>query len=610
VLPDLATELAAPWCGVVDRLPTWSVEVDWGRGAPDPLPIRFLEDVLDREAAGTGSLESADGGPVMAAPLDVASGRVLLLAGRRVATDQLAVLASVSRVLAAIEPLVRRVERDAARVERLVRTLDVASAFAGAREMQPLLELMATEATRMLNCDRASIFIHDRDRGELVACPALGVDSDTLRIPADAGIVGEVIQRGAPIRVDQAYEDERFDPSVDRESGYRTENLLCVPLVGAGEEIIGVFEVINRNAGVFDDDDIEALGHLARQAVIALETTRELDRLTRTGRQLVEQVTRGVQIIGDSPSIVALRDTIGRLAATDLPVLILGPSGTGKEVVSQALHFQGTRAEHPFIAVNCAALTETLLESELFGHEKGAFTDAVETRQGKFELADGGTLFLDEIGDMSPGGQAKLLRVLEQKTITRVGGSQTIPINVRVIAATNRNLGEAVRDKQFREDLYYRLGVVTLELPSLADRPEDIEPLTDFFLDQFCLEAGRERLELAEDARRRLQAHSWPGNIRELKNLIERVAFLCPGDRIESEDLAFILDPGRKRVTELSDDLGLTEATRRFQQDYIRRSIKRAGGNMSEAAKLLGLHRSNLSGRPRPIINGRIRANA
>ncbi|MCA9118093.1 MAG: sigma-54-dependent Fis family transcriptional regulator, partial [Planctomycetaceae bacterium] len=264
------------------------------------------------------------------------------------------------------------------------------------------------------------------------------------------------------------------------------------------------------------------------------------------------------------------------------------------EVVAQSLHFHGPRAGNPFVAVNCAAISETLLESELFGHEKGAFTDAQETRQGKFELAEGGTLFLDEIGDMSPGGQAKLLRVLEQRVITRVGGSQTIPINVRVVAATNANLAESVREKRFREDLYYRLSVVVLKLPSLRERPEDILPLAQHFLGQFCIQSRRPSLRLSADARRRLQLHSWPGNVRELRNLMERVAFLSTGDKVEVDDLAFILSPERESPEEPSLDLSLGDATRQFQQEFIRRSIKRVKGNMSETARLLGLHRSNL----------------
>jgi Nif-specific regulatory protein len=290
-----------------------------------------------------------------------------------------------------------------------------------------------------------------------------------------------------------------------------------------------------------------------------------------------------------------LRGTVDRVASTDLPVLILGESGAGKEVVSRAIHFGGKRRTQPFIPVNCAALAETLLESELFGHERGAFTDARETRQGKFELASGGTLFLDEIGDMSPGGQAKLLRVLEEKIVHRVGGSQPIRTDVRVIAATNRNLGDSVRAGKFRQDLFYRISVVTLDLPPLRERAEDILPLARYFLETFSRDARRKPLKLAPDAARRLQTHAWPGNVRELKNLMERLAFLCPGDRVESDDLTFTLAPS------LDDepggvplDLTLSDATDVFQQDHIQRAIRRASGNMTDAAKLLGLHRSNL----------------
>jgi Nif-specific regulatory protein len=215
-------------------------------------------------------------------------------------------------------------------------------------------------------------------------------------------------------------------------------------------------------------------------------------------------------------------------------------------------------------------------------------------RQGKFELADGGTLFLDEIGDMSPGGQAKLLRVLEQKVITRVGGSQQIPVDVRIVAATNANLSEAVRSKKFREDLYYRLGVVSLDLPPLRERPEDILLLAEFFLKKFATQARRPPLQLSQEARRRLQAHPWPGNVRELRNLMERLAFLCARERVEAEDLAFMLSPDSDSGQLPGLDLGLEEATRTFQRDYIRRVIRHASGNVTDAAETLHLHRSNL----------------
>ena len=404
-----------------------------------------------------------------------------------------------------------------------------------------------------------------------------------------------LFRSGKSINVDDAYEDPRFNQEVDRKYGYRTRNLICVPLRDAQNNAVGAFEAINQNDNrPFTQDDIECLSQLGTQAAVALRNLQERNLLHRSRSQLAEQVTRGVSIVGDSMAISALRDTVRRLASTDLPVLVLGESGTGKEVVAQSLHYEGNRANCPFVAVNCAALTESLLESELFGHERGAFTDARDMRQGKFVLADGGTLFLDEIGDMSVGGQAKLLRVLEQKVITRVGGSQTIPINVRIIAATNSNLSEAVRAKRFREDLYYRLGVVTLDLPALRERPEDILPLAEFFLRRFAVQAKRPQLQLSSEARRRLQSHAWPGNVRELRNLMERIAFLCPADRIEPEDLAFILSPESDNSKLPALDLGLDAATREFQRDFIRRSIHHVTDNMTDAAKLLGLHRSNL----------------
>jgi len=262
--------------------------------------------------------------------------------------------------------------------------------------------------------------------------------------------------------------------------------------------------------------------------------------------------------------------------------------------VSQLVHYLSPRRERPFIAVNCAAISETLLESELFGAtRKAPSTDAHESRQGKFELASGGTLFLDEIGDLSPGGQAKLLRVLEEKVVVRVGGSRSIHTDARVIAATNQNLAEMVRQKKFRQDLFFRLNVVSLELPPLRERGDDVILLAEHFLDDFCRKARRKRVKLSPEARKRLLTHNWPGNIRELRNLTERLAYLLPGDRIEAEDLAFIL-PGDDAPAFVSPDLPLAEATDTFQIEYIKKAITRTKGNMSDAAERLGLHRSNL----------------
>src|SRR4029079_12443161 len=285
--------------------------------------------------------------------------------------------------------------------------------------------------------------------------------------------------------------------------------------------------------------------------------TQDWQRLLESHRQIVDQAAEHARLIGKSPAIEALRSTVRRVADTELSVLVLGENGTGKEVISQLIHYLSRRRERPFIAVNCAAIAETLLESELFGHEKGAFTDARESRAGKFELASGGTLLLDEIGDMSLAGQAKLLRVLEEKTIVRVGGSRPIHTDVRILAATNQKLVELVRTKRFREDLYFRLNVVTLELPPLRERGDDVMLLAEHFLREFSKRAGRRVPKFSAAARKRLESHRWPGNVRELRNLMERLAYLSSGDKIETEDLAFILSPSAGTSASFGSGLNL-----------------------------------------------------
>ncbi|MEW4527450.1 sigma-54-dependent Fis family transcriptional regulator [Maioricimonas sp. JC845] len=591
-LSDLAVEYGASWLGIATRQPDWDILAEHGRKPQQDLPWSLFAEALDRDGGCWSGDTSGNPGTWIATV--IAGNTLLALNGSRLNRADVPSAMTAGRYLGHALKCLENLESALHRVTQLRATLEIARTFAREKETQPLLELIAHESTKLMHCDRASIFIWDREQKQIVACPALGVEGGRLWLPDNKGIVGEVIHSGNAIRVDDAYSDPRFDQSVDKTSGYRTRNLLCVPMQDSEGRCIGAFELINKHDGPFTDADLEAAAELSIQAAIAVQNARERDHLIRSNRQLTEQVTGGVMIIGESPAVAAMRSTIERLAATDLPVLILGESGTGKEVAAQALHYHGPRAEHPFVAVNCAALSETLLESELFGHEKGAFTDAHATHVGKFELAEGGTLFLDEIGDMSLNGQAKLLRVLEQKVITRVGGSQAIPINVRVIAATNANLAEAVREKRFRQDLFYRLSVVTVDIPPLRERAEDVIPLAMFFLDRFCQQANRKPLELSPDARRRLQSHAWPGNVRELRNLMERVAFLAPGPRVEPNDIAFILSPERDAFDDLAEGIGLTDATQRFQQEYIRRAIKRVQGNMSDAARLLGLHRSNL----------------
>jgi transcriptional regulator with GAF, ATPase, and Fis domain len=502
--------------------------------------------------------------------------------------------AATARALADALLIVQQHRGAQRQVHRLETMLDITHDWHQAGDMETLLVRMAEAATQLLNADRASIFLWDKASATIVGRPALGVDDGELRLPDDAGIVGQVVQTGEPRRVSGRSDASEIDRAVDDQTGYRTETILCVPLTAPGGTRLGAFEVLNKRGGPFSAEDQQALVELAAYAAVALTNTQQFTRLLSQRQRLVEQAAQDALLVGESAAIQVIRSTIGRVADTELAILLLGENGTGKEVVARSLHYRSHRRSEPFIAVNCAALAETLLESELFGHEKGAFTDAHESRAGKFELASGGTLFLDEIGDMSLSGQAKLLRVLEEKTIVRVGGSKPIRTDVRVLAATNQNLANLVRVRRFREDLYFRLNVVTLELPPLRERGDDVLLLAEHFLQQFCRRAGRRLPKFTAAARKRLTSHGWPGNVRELRNLMERLAYLSAGDKIEAEDLAFILAPSSDSDSIVEVGLSLGEATRRFQQHYIQQSIERARGNVSQAAKILGVHRSNL----------------
>jgi transcriptional regulator with GAF, ATPase, and Fis domain len=558
-------------------------------GSRQPLPADLLADVLDSE-------EPSLRGDWVAVPFASRPGTAEALVLRRgsAASGQQAphVLEALAPVLAEGLAAVARREADRDRIRRLETILDIAGQWNRTREVQPLLVQMAEAATRLLSADRASIFLWDRRAHTLVGRPALGVDGGELRIPDNRGIVGQVIQSGQPCGVD-ARDAEQVNRQVDAQLGYQTKTVLCVPLRSRSGELLGAFELLNKLAGTFTADDEAALGELAGHAAIALENAQDREELLSTSRQLSEQAADRVQMIGQSPAIEALRSIIRRVADTDLAVLILGENGTGKEVVAQSIHYTSRRRQKPFIAVNCAAIPDTLAESELFGHEKGAFTDAKEARQGKFELAANGTLFLDEIGDLSLGGQSKLLRVLEEKVLTRVGGSTPIHTDARLLAATNQNLADMVHEKRFRQDLYFRLNVVVLEIPPLRNRPDDILLLAEHFARDFCRKARRGMLDFSPAARERLRAHAWPGNVRELRNLMERLAYLSSADRIEPEDLVFILSPGRGAAAEPINQ-PLADATNQFQSDYIKRAIDQAEGNMSRAAEAMGLHRSNL----------------
>jgi Nif-specific regulatory protein len=339
-------------------------------------------------------------------------------------------------------------------------------------------------------------------------------------------------------------------------------------------------------------DHRDTLSAIATLGATALETVRELERLQAENALLSERLGAGdAGIVGESPAIRKLLQMIARVAPRETSVLVLGESGTGKELVARALHRQSARSAKPFVAINCAALTETLLESELFGHEKGAFTDAVAQKKGKLEVAEGGTVFLDEIGEMAPALQAKLLRVVQQREFERVGGTRTLKLDVRLIAATNRDLSTEVHRGNFREDLYHRLNVVALHVPALRDHPEDIPALARHFLEQAAVRCRRRVSAISPEAERYLMSYSWPGNVRELENAIERAVVLGQSDVLLPEDLPeTVLESANVPEVPGALQSSVTESKRQSIVEAWRQS----NGDHNQAAARLNIHPNSL----------------
>jgi two-component system NtrC family response regulator len=329
--------------------------------------------------------------------------------------------------------------------------------------------------------------------------------------------------------------------------------------------------------------DIDELKIIIKRALYIQKLELENESLARK----LQQEKQFEDIIGDSPQMLEVYDVMKKISSTDVPVLICGESGTGKELVARAIHYRSSRKNKPFIPINCGAIPENLLESELFGHEKGAFTGAYYQKKGKFELAHEGTAFLDEIGELSPKLQVKLLRFLQEKEIERVGGKMPISVDVRILAATNKHLEHEIETQSFRSDLYYRLGVITIQIPALRERGDDILLLANCLLNKFSKEYDKKILNFDSLAMKRMQQYSWPGNVRELENRIKRAVLMGQKSLICAEDLG------------LSDDVpaekeSLVEVLDHIQQEYINMALNRSKGNISKAARELGISRVTL----------------
>ena len=374
-------------------------------------------------------------------------------------------------------------------------------------------------------------------------------------------------------------------------------DLPCIVITGYGspEQSVdalraGAFWYLEKP---FDHGHLDVVRKLVEQAI-------EVGRLRSENRRLQRELRSRYgfeSIVGTSPALRRVLDLVGKVADTESTVLITGESGTGKELVARALHYNSARSERPFVTVNCGAIPEQLLESELFGHVRGAFTNAVAHREGRFALADGGTLFLDEIGDMSPNLQVKLLRVLQDRSFEPVGSSKTQTVDVRVVAATHQDLESAIRERRFREDLFYRLNVIPIEVPPLRERREDVPILIEHFLEASRQARGDEKVEVSRDALDALCAHHWPGNVRELQNLVERLSILCRGRRIETADLPGAVAGGTPIVNAPQlphTSLSFRDLVDGFETELILQALERTQWNKNQAARLLGLNRTTL----------------
>ncbi len=472
-------------------------------------------------------------------------------------------------------------------------------------DLDTLLRHVVDLVAQAMYADRATLFLLDPTTQELVSRAAHLPELSEIRLPMGEGIAGHVAQTRRPVNIPHADVHPQFTAAIDRLTGYKTVTVLAVPMLtrptGEGRDLLGVVQVLNKKVGVFNDGDSELLCELADEVATALAETALRARVTA---QAPERYHR---IIGSSAPMRRVYEIIARAAATSATVLVRGESGTGKELAARAIHYNSQCARGPFVKIDCTSIPDGLMESELFGHERGAFTGAEQRVLGKAELADGGTLFLDEIGDLKPSLQGKLLRLLQDREFERVGGRKTIAVNVRIVAATNRDLAAMAETGGFRKDLYYRLKVIELELPPLAVRgPEDIERLAHHFVELYARRHKKLVRGFHSEALLRLRRHRWPGNIRELEHCIESAVALCGGEVITAHDLALPHSPDSLPAlprAALPSDFGDSSeclavpdglTLEVVEQRYIQRTIERCNGNRSEAARLLGIGRNTL----------------
>ena len=468
-------------------------------------------------------------------------------------------------------------------VRKLATIMEVGEALAGTLNLQAGLYGALEVLERRCGALRGSIALLEEESGLLAVEASLAEPRPgRVRYRVGEGPIGRAAESGAPVVV----------PRTGRESGQDVA-LLCVPILLDGAAA-GTLQIELRHE---TERDLERMVKVLRIAAGMISQSLRIQRLIGQERKrLVEENTQLRQelqeryeftnLIGNSGPMRRVYEQISQVVGTGATVLIRGDSGTGKELIAHALHHHSPRAERPFVRVNCAALPETLVESELFGYERGAFTGAQARRKGRFELADGGTLFLDEIGELSPSTQAKLLRAIQEREFERLGGSETVRVDVRLITATNKDLEAARADGSFREDLYYRLNVFTIYVPPLRERKSDVLLLADHFIERYARLHGRSIKRISTPAIDMLMTYHWPGNVRELENAVERAVLVADGDVIHGHHLSPILQTAEASGTVITGSL--SEAVTAFESNLIQDALKSTRGNRARAARLLG----------------------
>jgi len=488
--------------------------------------------------------------------------------------------------------------------EALSALVSASAAINAAQKLSETLDAIARAAASVMRAEASSVIVLEKARRRQVFRAAVGDRAHQLLgtdYDAGVGISGKAIATGQVQIVNDVARDKSHYAEIDQRLAFRTRSLIAAPLVNKSATL-GVVEVLNPvQRDRFTDADGELCKIFANLAAIALANAQLYDRIERENIQLKQTYQAGQDIVGISAAMENVRGLIRRVARSPATVLLLGETGTGKELAARLVHAHSDRADAPFVAINCAALPETLLESELFGHEAGAFTGAVERKPGRFELAEGGTIFLDEIAEMAPSIQVKLLRVLQEREIVRVGGTETIGCDVRVIAATNRDLTEEMRSRRFREDLYYRLNVFPIEIPPLRQRREDIPLLVDHFLRRVAEEMKMPAPIISPEAMAALTRYDYPGNIRELQNILERACLLCrrmdspwpQGDPIQLAHLPRELGAAVEDAL-AGDQAPPASALAASERALIIQALRDNGWNQTGAARALGISRDNI----------------